>query len=72
MLLINNQEVEKLFTMKACLEALEVGYHDLLKGDVVVSARVWISGRRASATMAITVGGPWKAPAEKSACSRSA
>ena len=26
MLLINNQEVEKLFTMKNCLEALEDGY----------------------------------------------
>ena len=28
MLLINNREVEKLFTMKDCLEALEDGYDD--------------------------------------------
>jgi hypothetical protein len=32
MLLINNQEVEKLLDMKSCLEALEDGYDDLLKG----------------------------------------
>ena len=38
MLLINNQEVEKLFDMKACLEALEDGYDDLLKGDAVVAS----------------------------------
>jgi hypothetical protein len=30
MLLINNQEVEKLFTMRDCLDALEDGYDDLL------------------------------------------
>src|SRR2546423_10356161 len=44
MLLINNQEVEKLFTMKDCLEALEDGYDDLLKGDAVYRPRldVWV------------------------------
>ena len=44
MLLINNQEVEKLFDMKACLEALEDGYDDLLKGDAVYRPRldVWV------------------------------
>ena len=40
MLLINNQEVEKLFTMKNCLEALEDGYDDLLKGDAVYRPRL--------------------------------
>ena len=40
MLLINNQEVEKLFTMKDCLAALEVGYDDLLKGDAVYRPRL--------------------------------
>ncbi|HEY6368177.1 MAG TPA: ornithine cyclodeaminase family protein [Candidatus Binatia bacterium] len=40
MLLINNQEVEKLFDMKSCLEALEDGYDDLLKGDAVYRPRV--------------------------------
>ena len=44
MLLINNQEVEKLLDMKSCLEALEDGYDDLLKGDAVYRPRldVWM------------------------------
>jgi len=44
MLLINNEEVEKLFSMKDCLEALEIGYDDLLKGDAVYRPRldVWM------------------------------
>jgi alanine dehydrogenase len=44
MLLINNEEVENIFDMKACLEALEVGYADLLKGDAVYRPRldVWM------------------------------
>jgi hypothetical protein len=44
MLLINNEEVEKLFSMKDCLEALELGYDDLLKGDAVYRPRldVWM------------------------------
>ncbi|MBI2180956.1 MAG: hypothetical protein HYU31_09070 [Deltaproteobacteria bacterium] len=58
MLLINNQEVEKLFTMKDCLEALEDGYDDLLKGDAL-----------ATGPTAITAGERWKAPAVRSACS---
>jgi alanine dehydrogenase len=40
MLLINNQEVERLFDMKSCLEALEIGYDDLLKGDAVYRPRI--------------------------------
>jgi ketosteroid isomerase-like protein len=32
MLLINSQQVEKFFEMKACLEALEYAYDDLLNG----------------------------------------
>ena len=40
MLLINNQEVERLFDMKSCLEALETGYDDLLKGDAVYRPRI--------------------------------
>ena len=40
MLLINNHEVEKLFTMKDCLAALEDGYDDLLKGDAVYRPRL--------------------------------
>ena len=44
MLLINNQEVERLLDMKSCLEALEDGYDDLLKGDAVYRPRldVWM------------------------------
>ncbi len=43
MLLINNKEVEQLLDMKTCLEALETGYDDLLKGDAVYRPRldVW-------------------------------
>src|SRR5512145_852627 len=40
MLLINNQEVEKLFDMKACLAALEDAYDDLLIGDAVYRPRL--------------------------------
>ena len=48
MLLINNQEVEALFDMKSCLEALETGYDDLLKGDAVYRPRldVWVPSDR--------------------------
>ncbi len=44
MLLINNREVEKLFDMRNCLDALEEGYDDLLKGDAVYRPRVdlWV------------------------------
>jgi len=44
MLLINNQEVEQLLDMKGCLEALEIAYDDLLKGDAVYRPRldVWV------------------------------
>lgn len=49
MLLINNQEVERLLDMKACLEALEVAYDDLLMGDAVYRPRldVWVPCERA-------------------------
>ena len=40
MLLINNAEVEKLFSMKHCLEALEEAYDDLLRGDAVYRPRL--------------------------------
>ena len=40
MLLINNQEVEKLFSMKDCLAALEDGYDDLMIGDAVYRPRL--------------------------------
>lgn len=40
MLLINNEEVEKLLDMKTCLEALETGYRDLVKGDAAYRPRV--------------------------------
>src|ERR1041384_5652872 len=48
MLLINNKEVEELFDMKSCLEALETGYDDLLKGDAVYRPRVdvWMPAER--------------------------
>jgi len=48
MLLINNQEVADLFDMKSCLEALETGYADLLKGDAVYRPRldVWVPCER--------------------------
>jgi len=44
MLLIDNQEVEQLLDMKGCLEALEIAYDDLLKGDAVYRPRldVWV------------------------------
>jgi len=52
LLLINNQEVEKLFTMKDCLEALEDGYDDLLKGDAVYRPRLdlWMPYERSGKT----------------------
>ena len=48
MLLINNREVAELFDMKSCLEALETGYADLLKGDAVYRPRldVWVPCER--------------------------
>jgi ornithine cyclodeaminase/alanine dehydrogenase-like protein (mu-crystallin family) len=48
MLLINNEEVEKLLDMKSCLEALEIAYGDLLKGDAVYRPRldVWVPCER--------------------------
>jgi ornithine cyclodeaminase/alanine dehydrogenase-like protein (mu-crystallin family) len=48
MLLINNREVEELLTMKGCLEALEIAYDDLLKGDAVYRPRldVWVPCER--------------------------
>ncbi len=33
MLLLNNQDVERLLDMKTCLDALEIGYHDLIRND---------------------------------------
>ena len=44
MLLINNQEVEELMSMKACLDALETGYEDLAVNDAVYRPRldVWV------------------------------
>jgi alanine dehydrogenase len=48
MLLINNQEVAELLDMKSCLDALETGYEDLLKGDAVYRPRldVWVPCER--------------------------
>jgi ornithine cyclodeaminase/alanine dehydrogenase-like protein (mu-crystallin family) len=48
MLLINNKEVEQLLDMRSCLEALEIGYDDLLKGDAVYRPRldVWVPCER--------------------------
>lgn len=48
MLLINNQQVAELFDMRGCLEALETGYADLLKGDAVYRPRldVWVPCER--------------------------
>ena len=40
MLLLNNDDVEKLLDMKACLEALEVGYQDLAVGNAVHRPRI--------------------------------
>ena len=40
MLFINNEEVEKMLSMKACLDALEAGYDDLLKGDATYRPRL--------------------------------
>jgi len=71
MLLINNQEVEKLFSMKDCLAALEDGYDDLMIGDAVYRPRL-ICGCPANGPTATGVGAPWKARAARSACSPSA
>ena len=40
MLILNNHDVEKLLDMKTCLEALEVGYHDLVSGNAVHRPRI--------------------------------
>lgn len=44
MLLINNKDVEAIFDMKSCIEALETGYDDLIRGDAVYRPRldVWM------------------------------
>ncbi len=48
MLLINNQEVEELMDMKACLDALETGYEDLAVNNAVYRPRldVWVPCER--------------------------
>jgi alanine dehydrogenase len=48
MLLINNQEVERLLDMKGCLEVLETAYDDLARGDAVYRPRldVWVPCER--------------------------
>src|SRR5213594_2296976 len=48
MLLINNKEVEQLLDMRSCLDALEIGYDDLLRGDAVYRPRldVWVPCER--------------------------
>jgi len=40
MLLINNDDVAKLLSMKKCLEALEVGYKDLAAGNATYRPRI--------------------------------
>jgi len=40
MLFLNNTDVEKLLDMKTCLEALEVGYQDLVAGNAVHRPRI--------------------------------
>jgi alanine dehydrogenase len=40
MLFLNNADVEKLLDMKTCLEALEVGYQDLVTGNAVHRPRI--------------------------------
>jgi len=40
MLLLNNDEVRSLLSMKICLEALEAGYEDLIRGDAVHRPRI--------------------------------
>jgi alanine dehydrogenase len=40
MLLLNNRDVEMLLNMKTCLEALEVGYQDLVVGSAVHRPRI--------------------------------
>jgi len=40
MLLINNDDVSKLLSMKDCLEALEVGYKDLAAGNATHRPRI--------------------------------
>ncbi len=40
MLLINNDDVGRILNMKACIEALEVGYRDLARGDAVHRPRI--------------------------------
>lgn len=48
MLLINNREVERLLDMRNCLDALEIAYEDLLRGDAVYRPRldVWVPCER--------------------------
>ncbi|MBI2919248.1 MAG: ornithine cyclodeaminase family protein [Chloroflexi bacterium] len=40
MLFLNNQDVESLLDMPACLDALETGYRDLIKGDAGYRGRI--------------------------------
>lgn len=40
MLLINNQTVEQILDMKGCMEALEIGYHDLINQRAIYRGRI--------------------------------
>lgn len=44
MLLLSNQEVEDLLDMESCLDALEVGYQDLLRNDATYRPRSGVIG----------------------------
>ena len=39
MLLLTNADVEKVLDMRVCLEALEIGYEDLVRGDAIYRPR---------------------------------
>lgn len=40
MLFIDNTVVSQILDMKTCLEALDVGYRDLAKGDAIFRPRI--------------------------------
>ena len=63
MLLINNQEVEKLFDMKSCLEAVTT----ISSKATRFTGRAWMFGCLAIGRTAITAGAPWKERAGRSA-----
>ena len=59
-LILSNDDVEKLLTMRECIEVMEEAYIELAEG-AGCRARAPIASRRLRARMRSTVSNPWMA-----------